>query len=64
MEQDTDGRAVRVTPEPVVMESTPATLIVTLGGHTHTGPVTIVHPAGVTPPETVTHHCGPACERP
>lgn len=68
MEQDTDGAAVRVTPEPVVwprvMESTDATLVTIRGGRTSIGPVTIVHPPGATPPATVTHHCGPDCGRP
>jgi hypothetical protein len=68
MEQDTGGAAIRVTPEPVVwpqvMESTPATLVTIRDGHTTTGPVTIVHPPGVTPPATITHHCGPDCGRP
>lgn len=58
MEQSTDGRAARVTPKPVVMQSTPATLVTVRDGQTSIGPVTIVHPPGDTPPATVTHHCG------
>lgn len=61
MEQDTEDAAARVTPKPVawprVMQSTDATLVTIRGGHTTTGPVTIVHPPGDTPPATVTHHC-------
>ena len=68
MEQNTDGAAVWVTPEPAVwprvMQSTDATLITVHGGQTTTGPVTIVHAPGVTPPATVAHHCGPDCGRP
>lgn len=62
MNEDTDGRAVQVTPEPAVwprvMQSTDATLTTIRGGHTTTTPVTIVHAPGTTPPATVTHHCG------
>jgi hypothetical protein len=68
MEQDTDGTAVRVTPEPVVwprvMQSTDATLVTLQDGQASIGPVTIVHPPGATPPAVVPHRCGPDCSRP
>lgn len=52
------------TAGPRVMQSTPGTLTLTRDGRTTTTEVRIVHPAGITPPTTITHTCTDACGRP